>query len=337
MNLVYLVNDNGSGGSSGDGGGDNTVSYPLVKAVATDGAVGLQDRCVTRIELKTPDPVRIVFPPKTEGMARDFILRLTITADTIPEVTFAVPTGETFSFEEADDESFACSTGINIFAFTETDPGVFVVNRKIVSVRQQVAFDPTGGTIDTPTADFLLGAKYGKLPLPERTGYVFVGWTTEDGVEVTGNDTVKSSVTRLVAVWEDYVDKFEPVLNPGGGMTFLTDGDEDWFVSSLDGTDCAVSGPITHNGRTSLYTTVTGAGTISFDLKVSSEASFDKAFFYVDGVQKQVLSGEKAWATYSFAVAGAGTHTLEWRYKKDGSVSKGSDCCWLKNVVWEAS
>ena len=72
MELVYLVNGNGSGGGSGGGGGDGSRSagYPLVKAVVTDGAVGLQDRSVTRVELKTPDPVRINFPPRTASRSR---------------------------------------------------------------------------------------------------------------------------------------------------------------------------------------------------------------------------------------------------------------------------
>ena len=56
MEMVYLINGNGSGGggSSGGGGdGSRSAGYPLVKAVVTDGAVGLQDRSVTRVELKT--------------------------------------------------------------------------------------------------------------------------------------------------------------------------------------------------------------------------------------------------------------------------------------------
>ena len=91
MEMVYLINGGESGGGGGSGGGA-TAGYPIVKAVVTDGAVGLQDRSVTRVELKTADPVRINFPPKTEGVARDFLLRLVITSDTVPEVTFAVPT-----------------------------------------------------------------------------------------------------------------------------------------------------------------------------------------------------------------------------------------------------
>ena len=80
MEMVYLVNGGESGGG-GSGGGGGSSGYPLVKAVVTDGAVGLQDRSVTRVELKTSDAVRINFPPKTECVARNFILRLVITAD----------------------------------------------------------------------------------------------------------------------------------------------------------------------------------------------------------------------------------------------------------------
>ena len=106
MEMVYLVNGNESGGGGGSGGGGATAGYPIVKAVVTDGAVGLQDRSVTRVELKTSDPVRINFPPKTEGVARDFLLRLVITADTVPAVTFAVRTALLIHTQPTDNQYF---------------------------------------------------------------------------------------------------------------------------------------------------------------------------------------------------------------------------------------
>ena len=51
MEMVYLINGNESGGGGGSGGGGASAGYPLVKAVVTGGAVGLQDRSVTRVEL----------------------------------------------------------------------------------------------------------------------------------------------------------------------------------------------------------------------------------------------------------------------------------------------
>lgn len=341
MEMVYLINGSGSGGGgSGGGGGEGgrPAGYPLVKAVVTDGAVGLQDRSVTRIELKTPDPVRINFPPRTAGVARDFLLRLVITADSVPEVTFAVPTGETFSFEEGNEESFACLLGVNIFAFTETDDGLFVVNRKLVSIVQEVAFDANGGSVDAPTWDYLLGAKYGALPVPERKGYTFARWVTEDGVEVQATDTVKSSVTRLVAEWEPYVDRYAPAIGPASGLVFTTDSDAKWTLDDdPDRGDVARSGSVGDNQRSSLFTEFDGAGTLSFWWKVSSESGYDKATLFVDGVAKATASGEQAWRKWSIVVSGSGRHRAEWRYQKDGSVAKDGDCVWLDDVAWEAS
>ena len=339
MELVYLVNGSGSGGGgSGGGEGGRSAGYPLVKAVVTDGAVGLQDRSVTRVELKTPDPVRINFPPRTAGVARDFLLRLVITADSVPEVTFAVPTGETFSFEEGDDNTFACVTGVNVFAFTETDDGLFVVNRKLVSIAQEVTFDPNGGTVEAPTRDYILGAKYGSLPVPTRTGYTFLRWLTEDGVEVQATDTVKTSVARLVAAWEVYIDKYAPAIGPASALVFTTDGDAQWTLDAdSERGEVARSGAVGDSQRSSLFTEFDGAGTLSFWWKVSSESGYDKATLFVDGVAKATASGEQAWRKWSIVVSGSGRHRAEWRYQKDGSVAKGSDCVWLDDVTWEAS
>jgi hypothetical protein len=41
-------------------------------------------------------------------------------------------------------------------------------------------------------------------------------------------------------------------------------------------------------------------------------------------------SGDWAYLTHTFS--GAGTHTLEWTYSKDGSASNGSDCGWVDQV-----
>jgi len=340
MEMVYIVNGNESGGGGGGsgGGGRASAGYPLVKAVVTDGAVGLQDRCVTRVELKNSDPVRINFPPRVEGVARDFLLRLVITADSVPEVTFAVPTGETFSFEESDDNTFSCAVGVNVFAFTETDDGLFVVNRKVVSIAQTVFFDAAGGTVDAPTRDYILGAKYGSLPVPERTGYTFLRWVTEDGVEVEATDTAKTSVTRLVAVWETYIDKYAPAIGPDSGLVFTTDGDAQWTLDAdSERGEVARSGAVGDNQRSSIFTEFDGAGTLSFWWKVSSESGYDKATLFVDGVAKATESGEQAWRKWNVVVSGSGRHRAEWRYQKDGSVAYGGDCVWLDDVAWEAS
>ena len=58
--------------------------------------------------------------------------------------------------------------------------------------------------------------------------------------------------------------------------------------------------------------------------------------FYIDGVLQNRWSGEVAWSVVSFPIS-AGTHTLLWRYVKNGSVSSGSDAAWIDSVVLPAS
>ena len=254
------------------------------------------------------------------------------------QATFAVPAGETFSFEESDDNTFSCAVGVNVFAFTETDDGLFVVNRKVVSIAQTVVFDANGGTVETPAKDYILGAKYGSLPVPARTGYTFLRWLTEDGVEVEATDTVKTSVTRLVAEWETYIDKYAPAIGPDSGLVFVSDGDAQWTLDAdSERGEVARSGAVGDNQRSSLRTSFAGEGTLSFWWRTSSEQGYDKAIILVDGVQRLAFSGEQPWSEHHISVRGAGPHEAEWRYQKDGSVTRGSDCFWLDGVSWEES
>ena len=72
---------------------------------------------------------------------------------------------------------------------------------------------------------------------------------------------------------------------------------------------------------------------ISFYYKVSSEENYDKFRFYIDGVEMLSNSGEVEWTRAAYAV-GAGAHTFKFSYVKDYSVSNGSDCAWIDDVVF---
>ena len=318
----------------GDGGGDGTAGrYRLLKRVPEDGTVNLTDRAVIRVELAANDPLRLVVPPLVKGAMRDFFVRLVITADEIPEVTFAAPTGETISFEDVDEDVFKCEIGVNVFAFTETDQGIFIVNRKQVDIDQEVELDPCGGDLDKTKYTFKLGAQYGTLPRPTMAGMVFQGWFTEaeGGVKVEATDRCKTGVTKLHAQWEVYVDPFVDAICPAKNLTFFSEGESPWFV---DGDGAARSGAIGDNGSTSLTTTVQGAGTLAFRWRTSSEGSYDCLRVRLDGTEASRISGESGWLDFSLTVGGAGSHTVEWAYTKDGSVADGEDCGWIDDVAW---
>jgi hypothetical protein len=77
---------------------------------------------------------------------------------------------------------------------------------------------------------------------------------------------------------------------------------------------------------------VQGPGRVSFWWKVSSEATFDRLRFCLDGGEKARISGEVDWSPVTFPIA-SGDHTLRWSYDKDGNYRAGSDRGWLDQVV----
>ena len=329
MDVLYIPE---LGGADGDGVAGSR--YRILRRAPEDGTVLLADRAVTRVEVATEGgPLRLVVPPETKGAARDFFVRLVITADEVPEVTFAAPTGETISFEDADDGVFRCEVGVNVFAFTETDAGIFIVNRKTVDIDFDVEFDPCGGTLDRTTQTFKLGAQYSNLPRPSMVGYSFLGWFTEaeGGVAVSEVDKCKTGVPRLYAHWEVYADPFVAAICEARNLTFFSEGDSPWFV---DGGGAARSGAIGDSRSTSLTTTVQGRGTLSFRWRTSSEQGYDRLGIRLDRNEAASISGTRDWETVSLAVDADGPHTVEWRYSKDGSVSQGDDCGWVDDVAW---
>ncbi len=113
-------------------------------------------------------------------------------------------------------------------------------------------------------------------------------------------------------------------------------GNANWTVVSNDsntGSYSAKSGAITDGQQTDLILTaeVLSDGQVSFYKKVSSESNWDKLFFYIDNVEKGDWSGNEGWSQVSYPVT-AGTHTFKWSYKKDSSVSSGSDCAWIDDI-----
>jgi hypothetical protein len=120
--------------------------------------------------------------------------------------------------------------------------------------------------------------------------------------------------------------------------SFTTDGSADWFsqtaISYYDG-DAAQSGDISHNQESFMQTTVSGAGTVSFYWKASTEGGYDFLEFSIDGELQNQISGEVDWEQMTYTITDSGSHTLEWRYSRDGADGGGDDCGWVDNLEWD--
>ncbi len=157
-------------------------------------------------------------------------------------------------------------------------------------------------------------------------------------IAVSGTDYRYQGTVKLT--WS----MFTPVpLNTAldnASLTFTTGGSASWVGVSDEsyyGGSSARSGIITDSQSTWMQTEVAGEGTLSFWYKVSSESYCDKLIFYVDGVQKTMASGTVGWTRFECVVSNNTQHVLMWTYSKDGSVSSGSDCCWIDEVAFSCT
>ena len=95
-----------------------------------------------------------------------------------------------------------------------------------------------------------------------------------------------------------------------------------------------------HNSTTSevIYEfTLASESTLSFWAKISSESSYDKGYFSIDGSNKiNGISGAGSWTEYSYPLA-AGTHTLRWYYTKDTSTDSNDDCFYVDDITITSS
>jgi hypothetical protein len=142
-----------------------------------------------------------------------------------------------------------------------------------------------------------------------------------------------------------WVDKLEwvptppPILSEAldTDLSFTTGGSADWFSQTekyYHDSDAAQSGDISREQESWIQTTVSGAGTISFYWKVSSEEYFDFLEFHIDGSLQDRISGSVDWQQMTYTITHSDLHTLEWRYIKDVGTDSGSDCGWVDKMEW---
>ena len=109
--------------------------------------------------------------------------------------------------------------------FTEDTGGAEITENTTVSAdttyyahwaeNATITLNPMGGTVSPNTITMIVGSEVGELPTPEKTGYTFLGWFTEEtgGTEIT-EDTIIDANDTYYAHWAENV---TITLNPVGG------------------------------------------------------------------------------------------------------------------------
>lgn len=122
---------------------------------------------------------------------------------------------------------------------------------------------------------------------------------------------------------------------------WVQSGNQPWQITNVNpyaGVYSAKSGTISHSQSSvmSVQYEVGTADSISFYFKVSSESNYDFLRFWIGTVKMGEWSGTSEWTKVSFPVA-TGIKTFKWEYMKDNSVSSGTDCAWVDDIVFPAA
>ena len=174
-----------------------------------------------------------------------------------------------------------------------------------------------------------------QLKVKPHGGYVFDGW---EGSINSMDNPINLHVTKDMAIKANFSQLVLTETFESGAFDrnqWKTVGDSDWIVQSklaYGGKFAARAGKIDDGEISSL--TLEGdfsGGEGTFDVRASSEKSWDKLIFLMDGKILGEWSGVTDWENFTFDVK-PGKHTLEWRYKKDFANSFGKDTAWIDNV-----
>lgn len=199
-------------------------------------------------------------------------------------------------------------------------------------------FDPVRFAIDGVELATLSGQRdWSLVELPITSGTHTLTWTYstdafgEEGTSQVGVDQIEIiSQAGLTASLASAVGLTNPVDS--------VEGNAPWQIATGQGYpsgNSIRSGLIEANETSSFSITHNGAGPVSFVWKVSSEEDADFLEFLVDGSVVGRISGNHDWHEYSTSLA-AGSHVLQWRYIKDGSVSRYQDTGWVDNISFTA-
>ena len=97
------------------------IPYSLIEVPLAD-RINLTDRAVNKVTADgSLNYIQFVFPEKKEGKSRDFFLRLVITGETVPTLSFDEPNGGSVSFDVDNDSWADIEQGVNILMFTDTE------------------------------------------------------------------------------------------------------------------------------------------------------------------------------------------------------------------------
>ena len=154
------------------------------------------------------------------------------------------------------------------------------------------------------------------LPYIEKSGYYYLVYDYEGEADIIAKEDFEDG---------DLEHEF---------FNWETGGDTEPFIEITDEATVLRFGDVDDNEQSWIKTSFTldTVASLSFKVKVSSEANWDFFKLYIDGEEILSLSGEQDWITYN-VMLDQGRHTARFVYEKDIIRSSGEDTAWLDDIV----
>ncbi|WP_019613934.1 serine protease [Psychromonas ossibalaenae] len=116
-------------------------------------------------------------------------------------------------------------------------------------------------------------------------------------------------------------------------VNWTTSGYSPWELNNSNGS--LQSGSISDNQKSLLRAVASGTGRLTFDWAVRSEADYDVLRLYINGEEKQTISGDNSTFQKSYFYLDQAENILLWSYQKDGNTSSFQDLGYVDNVTFE--
>ena len=168
--------------------------------------------------------------------------------------------------------------------------------------------------------------KAGYVDSPTYTTAIRRPWIVRVTQALVADDVTKNALA-FSADWYEY----------GIDEEYWWDDDRD--TVSDGGFSSLRSANVGDDEATSIFATFSGAGTLSFDWKVSSESGWDVLTYFggedgADYAYAEAISGERNWERVSIVFTGDAEHVMEWEYSKDDAGGNGDDAGWIDALKW---
>ena len=218
-----------------------------------------------------------------------------------------------------------------------------------------IAYESTFFTISPSSASYGIEGGSGEVQITTQGDYAWnamslAPWITiQSGGSGMGSGTMTYSVAphtgtsrtgaisiagRQLTVSQEGISVSLGEAVDNTALSWTTSGNVNWYGQTSEyytAGSSARSGRIKDDETTRLETTVIGPAQVSFYWKASSELDNDRLIFSIDYTDLDWISGEVDWQSRVFSIP-AGQSSLRWTYRKDSSVSDGSDCAWIDQV-----